>query len=1130
MLEFNDRQTQWLVELAGVQPVESLGKKVAQELIPTGSGVLEQRQAWLTQEAKKDKRLQAARDQLEQQKSKIRALMEFEVQLKDGRQVKAFSDSELWDPNQEFDAVHHMQQTSEESLSGAEIERLRLGCEALADLRNKLTGTIKAIDWPTIYEQIVDRQQAVEAVAEQWMVSPETIDSVVEKYLSLLQRPGVDPTDNRFAALLKEQPPVTDPQPLFSDLEIRQELFDPLKREKIIPDNEIEDRFNQTFQVFSGASSEYIAALREFSEQAVEDPEQIELRARTNKDIKNVAKIGGEIVGLIGKLSGNQDVEDITKIAGDIIKVTEKIGLLAATSIDVYYGKQAEGIVDQVGAVLETSLKATLGRDAAEYAKWCRAGYTAVVNVKQTAAALLSGESGTVDAAIEQLANGLENAFSIGGNENYGRIGKALKHAFMLKVNGSKIFAYLQQDPPACDLAAAIFGKALTAACKDVLGDPLVSDLSSGISDVSGTQPQTATTPSKEVEESKKQAEDEYNDAMDELVGALDESLDTTVSIIEESRQPLNELQRDLSDPTKRQLLAETLQAESSKLLMLKIEEELKAGTLKPPHEGEDIEQEFIAIEPLIAEVKRAGLYIKLADSIIGAGLKAAGQFIAVASVAAGGKDLLQNMIVSYYKLQQLHQWRMLREDALAAASISSSAFAKKTKALEIGFNESVLKSLLSLAETAGSVLSGGVSDTLKSTGASGGALLEIVLEGRKAEELSQAWAAYRQALRNPGDRIQLREAIEKNSTLTKYALAYAALHDSDPLAKAGLAQVGLTEDVLRDPSAKVRDIVSYLEAVWSSDPTNMKKIYRPGDWQTDVSGDLSLAAWMSNMSAARGEKLGEDKAVNASSGAVEGALVELGNAKSASALAMEKLTSSALSFDSQHQQMSTETTLYKQALRLCDGIKSELKTLQTNVRRVGDELKKVKKTEAWSRPSERVEILKQHLAALIHLGVDRNLTEILEQIDDYFASADRCSQLLEAFLRDGSSHLQALEEAVAKQRDVTQALIVLQKSLRGFHPLRADGKPSQAVGAYIKSVLQKTDATLQELQADDSQQQQISQLQADRREAEDLPAEILNKRQELTTLRQKADVYRTQFRQHMLDHKQELETAQSLK
>ncbi len=994
-----------------------------------GQTVLEQQKTWLANEEKKEKRLKTVRDKIEQSKSKLRALMEIEVTLEDGTVVKAFGDQDLLDPNQQFDAVHHVHQTTEDSLSMADMERLRLGCEALADLRNQLTGTVRPTDWPAIYDQVVVQGATFEEVAEQRMVSPETIQKVVQEYTELLQNTGAKPGDKAFDALLREQTPITDEDALFSDLEIRQELFDPLKRERIIPDNEIEDRFNQTYQVFRGASEGYQAALLEFSETAEEDPELTQLRVASQKGIKNVAKIGTDLVKLLGKLSESKDVEAISDMAANVLKITESVGQLTITTVDAYYGKQAEGIVDQVGAVLESSLKASLGSGAADYAKWMRAGFHSVTNAKGFCTALMKREEGSVTLAMEQLAEGLEKAFSIGSNDKCQRIGKALKQAVLAGVNTPKIYSLLQEDPPAYELAGLMICRGITSVCKDVLGDNAIAGYSEVVSEtVSGSSKE-------ELEEKQKDAEDEFGEAIDELAGTLEEGIGGVSSHIEEARA---QLKQELADPVKQRELAEQLKLESNTRLKDSIEDELRQSQI-PSKEDDDLEREFIAIQPLIDDVKRAQVYLKLAESIVSAGPKAIAQFFAVAGIAASGKDFIQNVIVGYGKWRQLNEWKDLRQDALIAASISGSSFAAKIKDLQVEFSEASIKAFLSALETAGGILTGGTSEILKTAGGSGGALLEIVLEGRKASDLTNAWNAYREALRNPGDRIRLREAIEKNSTLSKYALAYAALHDGDPLAKAGLAKVGLTEEVLRDPSAKVSDVVQYLQAVWSSDPNNMKKVFRPADWQSDVSGDLSLGAWMSNMTAAASTKLGEDAIVNSSSGVVEGCFLELQTVSQKAAQTQLQKDKELELTEADLQKTTSEVQKHEQKHLLCKDVEQELKSIQTTIRQADKTLSQQRTDPAWANMTTRADILEKCLAQLAKSK--QELTDICQRIEEDTSQADVCLKLVDNYLLLNKQRQTTIQNHLESQQLVLNAYDALQKALRGFKPSRSDGK-----------------------------------------------------------------------------------------
>jgi len=128
---------------------------------------------------------------------------------------------------------------------------------------------------------------------------------------------------------------------------------------------------------------------------------------------------------------------------------------------------------------------------------------------------------------------------------------------------------------------------------------------------------------------------------------------------------------------------------------------------------------------------------------------------------------------------------------------------------------------------------------------ASGVEALEAVLyEIDKRSQLSRAWSTYKQALKNPENRKLGLIAIRKNPTLAKYAIAWGAVVEEDPLVGDFMAYTGISSDTLRG-NAHIDKVVDYLEARMPDDITVVGRRYA-------VKVTLTADSWIEEK--ARGE------------------------------------------------------------------------------------------------------------------------------------------------------------------------------------------------------------------------------------------------------------------------------------
>jgi hypothetical protein len=141
-----------------------------------------------------------------------------------------------------------------------------------------------------------------------------------------------------------------------------------------------------------------------------------------------------------------------------------------------------------------------------------------------------------------------------------------------------------------------------------------------------------------------------------------------------------------------------------------------------------------------------------------------------------------------------------------------------------------------------------------------------------KRYQLEQAWSTYKKALRNPDNRKLALIAMRENPTLAKYAMAWGAVIEKDPLVGDFMAYCDLDSDTLRG-TAKIDKVVEYLEARMPDDITVVGREVEGAvtDW-APTTVQLTADSWIDAKT--RGETQGDVRPVDTP--AIESALLKV--------------------------------------------------------------------------------------------------------------------------------------------------------------------------------------------------------------------------------------------------------------
>jgi hypothetical protein len=180
----------------------------------------------------------------------------------------------------------------------------------------------------------------------------------------------------------------------------------------------------------------------------------------------------------------------------------------------------------------------------------------------------------------------------------------------------------------------------------------------------------------------------------------------------------------------------------------------------------------------------------------------------------------VRNLYAIVQRLIALRAWMNSRKMAIGAVSPLATSVQNFIKNNRVQCSQAAIQAVLKLASTI-SNFSEAVHPIMRVATLG----LEVVNSAEEAlfqiykqRQLVGAWKLTKQALDNPKNRKLGLIVRGMNPTLAKYTIAYGALVEKDQVAIAALNQVGLDRETLMRPSSKVADVQTYLQALYRDD------------------------------------------------------------------------------------------------------------------------------------------------------------------------------------------------------------------------------------------------------------------------------------------------------------------------
>jgi hypothetical protein len=646
-------------------------------------------------------------------------------------------------------------------------------------------------------------------------------------------------------------------QPLFTEREISDAIWEPLKRRKLVAENAIPDRYSEVSQTFAGASEAYQERLAAYTD-GLGKFEKLAAKMGVAKDV--IDACASTATTVVQGLAQN-GVNINLSLATDIIKLTTAT---LSGSLDAGQTLARKGLTaDTANAFVNAALgmaTASVSTGLDRYGDWGETVATAVNNglrftvkggsfIAKCKKKDFTGAFQDLGDAIGACCQAIGSSMEAPGKSKTDDSEGATGYSINLGEVGTIIGDAVGKVP-----SVAKFIKA----CKD--GDVTAADLASLFNDVlkeavdasaKWWADQEQNHGWAEVKDGKKKAndqridDDEESDRIDKVAG--EDAFDGMSKIFAELQKKKGpELEDFLKANPQLKKLAETVKKQQESVIEdavknmdKEIQDEAKKfrALLRRGETGdEEGDEDIESIEEMILVIKRDQMLLELAGKLAGMTAQVVAAFLPQAGIAVSAVDLMKNFALAAQHLFEYAEWLDNAADARSAMSVQVEAMINRADLS----SSQALEASIKVLENAVLIVGGALSlagpyapaGHIATTVAKGTIVIkDVIVKFYKAYQLKKNWELYEKALTNPGDRKLVRKAIRKNPTLAKYVIAYGAEEGNNPIARNVMRKCGLSGEVLDSKEANVQKVEAFLEALYPEDPVILVAVSRPEEW-----------------------------------------------------------------------------------------------------------------------------------------------------------------------------------------------------------------------------------------------------------------------------------------------------------
>ncbi len=601
-------------------------------------------------------------------------------------------------------------------------------------------------------------------------------------------------------------------EPLFSHDEVADELYEPLVRQMILPENFVPSKYSKTQKMIDGSNDYYLKELATISEPD-ETAEKIETASK-------MVELSGKILKMV---PGQGHTAELVEQLSEAVITTALAGAKSVVKSEGSGGVLT--LVNNLSGIVEKILKEATGNaDLAELvALTMKGGATATIGVL---APLVGSDPPDVNGLISNLGTHIETCFALANNGQpddrkaaiLTSVGTSLAAAFELaaKARAAKIGAAIKAGK--WPEVGKLIAEATSAAGKQAMG-------------VARTLDKTGKS-------------DDKKGAIDKAGKVQDKGADDAAK----GFAGLMKFQGDLLSEAAKARLAEGKKekAKEIKAIQKQLDDEQTEFESALDQLGE-AEPELKSIAKLMAKMKHDAVIMATATAVMSGGMKAASFFFEPLALAGTAVTFLNNLAAAAQRAMHMRKWIDSRRDAMTAVSPYLTSIQNFVTNQKEQMSHHAIKSALNLVQIGSQIAAIGMPFAkVVSAGAQlAESMEELTYKFYNERAVKSAWKLTRQALDNPDNRKLGLLARRQNPTLAKYSIAYGAIVAKDTIAITALNRCGLDRETLSQKDSNVGAVKDFLELLYKDDRV-VKKEYESSDWRRKLPRPaLNVRCWL---------------------------------------------------------------------------------------------------------------------------------------------------------------------------------------------------------------------------------------------------------------------------------------------
>lgn len=641
------------------------------------------------------------------------------------------------------------------------------------------------------------------------------------------------------------------------------DLWQPLYREGIIPENAIPQKYSELARTVAGANEFYDKRLKEHTEnmsKADKLMEKLHVDAGFNV-AGDLLKAGSSFTSMAGNAvaasEGAKDVKD-SALGADLVAAakiveTTRVCLQSTREIGtkIVQNRDFIGSVDSFNVALKAVLTTATGdKDTANLV------YLTINAACRSAGFADKLKDGKVDEAFQQVGLAIESGLGAVGSKG-GLDNNAVAYA------GQAINAVISKAAQAPSVAKAIkngnYYEALDTVAKDLVGNvqTVSKDILGEMKAQELKELEKKGLKGDELKDAQAKIDTEYtkkSDGIDTGAGGLTAASGLGADILDANKlkqelkdkfnlDALEKLEEDAAEEQDRQLAAFMQEPDEA------LEAELAFGFAEAGDESEvgaqDHMKEMHTIEMLIIRQKKHDMAFQMAYQITNGAMGVVAGFVPGAGIGVAAVQLIYALAEAVKHTRRLLIWMANVDDAKKTKSAQYDAMLnrygleqKQNLEADIVVALKAIKLAGEIVKVAGQAAPAGVAISAAADGAE--ACMSAASTVMEEVAMASAWSKYKKMLADPEDRKNMRDALRANPTLSKYAMAYGACIEKNPTAMKGMKRCGIDAKSLANAGAKCDLVVEYLETVYKDDPVLLRAVpngekWHPGPVQVTV-------------------------------------------------------------------------------------------------------------------------------------------------------------------------------------------------------------------------------------------------------------------------------------------------------